>query len=192
MARHKEFDPDKALEKAMHLFWLKGYEATSVQQLCDHMGIKKGSLYDTFGDKRTLFLAALNQYLKLNAPPADLVEQLGSAKSAIVGIFNQIVDASVHDKECRGCFMINSIVELAPIDPEFALMSANRRKEYEDMFHHLLVTAQEMGEIAPSGNLIALARFLTNAVFGLRVTAKSTQERNILQDIVASTLSILD
>ena len=192
MARRKEFDPDKALEKAMHLFWLRGYEGTSMLDLCDHMGIKKGSLYDTFGNKRSLFLDALDQYHKMYAPPSDLVQRSGSAKAAIATIFNQKVDMSVNDKDCRGCLMVNTIVELSANDPEFARMSSTVRNEYEEIFHRLLVTAQEMGEIAANRDLIALARFLTNAMFGLRVTAKTTRDRVILEDIVTSTLSILD
>ncbi len=191
MARRKEFDPDKALEKAMRLFWLRGYEETSIQDLCDHMGIKKGSLYDTFGSKRSLFLASLDRYHMMYAPPSDLVPRSGSAKSAIAAIFSQKVDISVNDKDCRGCLVVNTIVELSANDPEFARMSSNVRDEYEEMFHRLLITAQEMGEIAPNRDLIALARFLTSAMFGLRVTAKTTRDRVILEDIVTSTLSIL-
>lgn len=192
MARHKEFDPDKALEKAMNLFWLRGYEETSMQDLCDRMGIKKGSLYDTFGSKRSLFLAALDRYQKMYEPPSDLVQRLGSAKAAIAEIFKQKVDISVNDKDYRGCLMVNTIVELAANDPEIARMSSTVRREYEETFHRLLVTAHEMGEITPNRDLIALARFLTNAMFGLRVTAKTTRDRAILEDIVTSTLAILD
>ena len=192
MARSKEFNPDEALDKAMHLFWLRGYEETSVQDLCDKMGIKKGSLYDTFGSKRSLFLASLDRYHKMYAPPSDLVQRLGSAKAAIRKIFNQKVDISVNDKDCRGCLMVNTIVELSANDAEFAHMGSDVRSEYEEMFHRLLVAAQEMGEITPNRDLIAVARFLTNAMFGLRVTAKTTRDRVILDDIVTSTLSVLD
>jgi TetR/AcrR family transcriptional repressor of nem operon len=192
MARPKEFDPDRALEKAMHLFWLRGYEETTMRDLCDHMGIKKGSLYDTFGSKRLLFLASLDRYQKMYKPPSDLVQRFGSAKSAIAAIFNQNVDFSVNDKDCRGCFMVNTMVELSANDPEFARISSTVRQEYQEMFRSLLVAAQEMGEIPPNRDLIALARFLTNAMFGLRVTAKTTRDRVILEDIVNSTLSILN
>ena len=64
MARPKQFDRDEALERAMAVFWRRGYEGTSVRDLVEHMGINRGSLYDTFGDKRTLFLAAVDRYLE--------------------------------------------------------------------------------------------------------------------------------
>jgi TetR/AcrR family transcriptional repressor of nem operon len=191
MARAKEFEPDKALEAAMHLFWLKGYKAASVLALCDSMGIKKGSLYDTFGNKRSLFLAALEQYRELNRLQPDLNNKAGSAKSAIAGIFDQVVDESVNDEQCRGCFVVNTIVELTPHDPWFERESSIRRQEFEGMFHDLLVVALENGEISPNQDLVAISRFLTNALFGLRVTAKTTRERTVLEDIVSSTLAIL-
>ena len=192
MARHKEFNPDKALEQAMQLFWLQGYEATSVQNLCDHMGLKKGSLYDTFGNKRSLFLAALDRYRKLNDFSASNFEEFGSAKMVIEALFNELVDLSVEDELCRGCFVVNTIVELASSDPTFAQIGASVQQEYEALFYHLLLTAEATGEIAPNQDLISLARFLTSAMFGLRVTAKTTRKRTILEDIVANTLAIID
>ena len=63
MARPKEFDRTQALDKAMHLFWQQGYEATSMQDLCNHMGINRGSLYDTYGNKHSLFLEGIQRYI---------------------------------------------------------------------------------------------------------------------------------
>ncbi len=192
MSRTKEFNPDLALDKAMQLFWLHGYAATSVRDLCDHMGIKKGSLYDTFGNKRSLYLAALERYLKINETPAELMDNSRSAKSAIAEIFAHKVDLSVADKQCRGCLFVNTIVELAPHDSEFAAISEDGRKVYEETFNGLLAVGQQTGEIAPKRDITALARYLTNAMFGLRVTAKTTRDRELLEDIVDTTLSVLD
>lgn len=192
MARPKEFDPVLALDTAMHLFWLQGYKATSVQDLCENMGIKKGSLYDTFGSKRLLYLAALERYLKMNEPAADLMDNLGSVKSAIAEIFYHKVDLSVADKQYRGCLFVNTIVELAPHDSEFAAISENGRKEYEETFYRLLAVGQQTGEIAQNHDINALARYLTNAMFGLRVMAKTTRDRKVLEDIVNTTISVLD
>ena len=191
MARHKEFNPEKALEQAMHLFWLQGYDATSMQNLCDQMEIKKGSLYDTFGSKRRLFLAALERYRELNNFSTSKIEELGSAKAVIAEIFSELVELSAEDELCRGCFVVNTIVELASSDPMIAEMGTAVRQEYDDMFYHLLLAAKTAGEIAPSQDLMSLARFLTSAMFGLRVTAKTTRERAILEDIVTNTLAVL-
>ena len=192
MARTKEFDPARALESAMQLFWLQGYEATSVRELCEHMGIQKGSLYDTFGSKRALYLAALERYLKLNLPPADFYDNLGSAKSTIAEIFAHKVDISVADKQCRGCFFVNTIVELAPHDAEFAAIGKEGRKEYEETFYRLLAIGQRTGDIRPERDITSLANYLTNSMFGLRVMAKTTRDRQVLEGIVETTLSVLD
>ncbi len=192
MSRKKEFNPEKALERAMDLFWLQGYKATSVQNLCDIMGIKKGSLYDTFGSKRSLYLATLERYRRLNNFPSRTLEESGSAKAVIVAMFNELVDLSAADEKCRGCFVVNTIVELAAKDPTFSQFGEAVRQEYEAIFYDLLAAAAEAGEIAPNQNIIALARTLTSAIFGLRVTAKTTRERTVLQDIACTTLAILD
>ena len=192
MARPKEFDPDIALERAMQLFWLQGYEATSVQELCDDMGIKKGSMYDTFGNKRSLYLAALELYLKLNEPPPDLLQHPDSVKFAIEEIFAHKVEISVADKHLRGCLFVNTIVELAAHDPDFAAISDEGRQRYEETFYRLLAIGQESGEIGREHDITATARFLANAMLGLRVTAKTTRNRKILEDIVTTTMSVLD
>lgn len=192
MGRNKGFNPEKALERAMDLFWLQGYEATSVQNLCDFMGIKKGSLYDTFGNKRSLYLAALERYRRLNKLPKGTPEEMGSAKAVIVALFKDLVDLSVEDEQCRGCFVVNTIVELGAKDSTFAQFGEAVRQEYEAFFYGLLSAAAEAGEIAPNKNFTALSRTLTSAIFGLRVTAKTTRDRAVLQDIARTTLAILE
>ena len=176
----------------MQLFWLQGYEATSVRELCEHMGIQKGSLYDTFGSKRALYSAALERYLKLNLPPADYYDNLGSAKSAIAEIFAHKVDISVADKQCRGCLFVNTIVELAPHDAEIAAISKEGKKVYLETFSRLLAVGQRTGEIRLERDITSLANYLTNAMFGLRVMAKTTRDRQVLEGIVETTLSVLD
>lgn len=192
MARPRQFNPDKALEEAMHLFWLQGYKATSVQTLCTQMGLKKGSFYDTFGSKRSLFLAALDHYRQLNDFSAALVEDSGSAKGFIAALFNQMVDLSVNDERCRGCLVVNTIVELAPSDPVIAQFGASVRQEYESLFYGWLQTAVQQGELDPNRDLVGLARCLTSAIFGLRVTAKTTRDRSYLEAIVTQTLALIN
>lgn len=191
MARKKEFDPEKALDKAMHIFWLKGYIATSVDDLCSAMGIKRGSLYPTFGDKHTLFMKSLNHYIELmyqNSEPATKPE---SALEAIEGMFQFIVDEAVNDDQRRGCFLVNSITELASLDPEVAKLAQDQRTKLETGFYDFLVQAENKGEISKNQNLRAKAQFLVNALMGLRVTGKIIPDRIRLENIVAETLSTL-
>lgn len=191
MARTKEFDRTTALDKAMRLFWKQGYEATSMQDLCDVMGINRGSLYDTFGNKRFLFLDAIQRYLEIHPIEFDSDSDSFSAVATIEKIFMDMVDEGVTDTSRSGCFMANTIVELAPHDMEIATLCINSRNAYEDLFSHLLTYAEEHDEIPSGKNLIAISRFLVNTVYGLRLTAKTTNDRDILEDIVRSALLIL-
>jgi len=191
MARPKEFDRTKALDKAMNLFWQQGYEATSMQDLCDHMGINRGSLYDTFGSKHSLFLESIQRYKDLNMSPIDIDDETFSGITAIHTMFSDIVDASVMDSSRSGCLIANTTAELASTDTEIAAMCTDNRLGYEGMFHRLLAHAEQAGELSSGRDLTQLARFLVNAVYGLRITAKTTNDREILEDIVNVSLSIL-
>jgi TetR/AcrR family transcriptional regulator, transcriptional repressor for nem operon len=191
MARKKEFDPEKALDKAMNIFWLKGYDATSVDDLCEAMGIRRGSLYDTFGDKRSLFLKSLDRYAQKNKESAESLEELDSALQAIATVFYSALEEALNDPHCRGCFVVNTITELAAINPVIASFSKDQSAKFEKSFYNLLVRAEKDGEIEVNQDLHAKAQFLVNAFYGLRVTAKVNQNRSALENIVKTTLSVL-
>ena len=191
MARQKEFDRDEVLEKAMNLFWYKGYEATSVQDLVERMGINRGSLYDTFGDKHSLYLAVLDRYSKTAAEQLQILEQADAGLPAIERFFYALETEFSAGEHCKGCLMANSMVELALHDPQTARKIAAHLSRMETGFHQVLVRAQKKGEIATDRDLQALARFLTSSVNGLSVMAKAVSDRKVLQDIVKVILSVL-
>src|SRR5713226_921489 len=114
MARHKEFDRDEALHKAMEVFWSRGYGAASIQDLVKRMGINRQSLYDTFGDKHALYLQALDRYRDVEGGKMiELLRRPGSAKKALRQLFERVVEESLCGRERRGCFMGNAMSELA-------------------------------------------------------------------------------
>lgn len=192
MARHKEFDQNKVINKAMDLFWSCGYEATSVQDLVDHLGIGRGSLYDTFGDKRSLYLNALDRYQERSGLELlELFEQTESAKAALKQFFAAQIDSTIADPAQRGCFVVNTAVELAPHDAEMAEKVQAAFRKTEDVFCQLITKGQEAGEIASTQDPRSLARFLLNTLMGLRVMAKAKLGRKSLEDSVATALSLL-
>lgn len=176
----------------MELFWQRGYEASSIQDLVDHMGIGRGSMYDTFGSKHDLYLAALERYQQVSHQLFAPLDEPEAGRSAIVRVFDNLVDVAVQDPHRRGCFMANSIVELAPHDPKTAECACNALAGMEEAFHRVLVRAQQAGEIGRTRDARVLARFLVNAVLGIRVLAKGNPNRELLQDVVTATLSALD
>lgn len=192
MARKKEFDRDEVLEKAMEAFWCQGYEATSVQDLVEQMGINRGSLYDTFGDKRALFLAAIAHYNKTAFTKAIAqLEAPDAAKQAIVDYFQNFIEYATNDQQRRGCLMTNSAVELAPHDSTTAGCITAHLQRLENAFYHALVNASEKGEITPKQDLRGLARFLTCNLQGLHVMCKVKQP-SVLQDITNVVIAVLE
>ncbi|MEO0532608.1 MAG: TetR/AcrR family transcriptional regulator [Cyanobacteria bacterium P01_A01_bin.123] len=193
MARHKTFEKEAVLEKAMDVFWHQGYEATSMQDLVAAMGINRGSLYDTFKDKRNLFLSAIAHYNQ------TVVEQLisrlmvpGASRQAIEDHFLNVVEYTVADSRHRGCLITNTIVELGAQDPEIAAQTKVNLQRIEDAFFRALLRAQDQREISQDKDLRALSRYFIAAMQGLRVMAKLNPDRSALQDVVDVILAALD
>ncbi|MBI4635115.1 MAG: TetR/AcrR family transcriptional regulator [Candidatus Rokubacteria bacterium] len=192
MARRKEFDQEQALTTAMKTFWSKGYEATSVQDLVDRMGVQRGSLYGSFKDKQSLFLAAIDRYDRVVVKEMlDILDEPGPGKEAIRRFFETKVKNDLRVGHPGGCFVTNSAVERALSDAATAKMVRNVLGRLEAAFYRALVRAREAGEIDGDRDLRALARYLTNSTQGLSVMTKVCADRSVLTDIVNITLSVL-
>ncbi|HYB73896.1 MAG TPA: TetR/AcrR family transcriptional regulator [Candidatus Sulfotelmatobacter sp.] len=193
MPRHKEFDTDAALDRAMETFWAKGYEATSVQDLVERMGIHRGSLYGTFGDKHRLFLAALKRYDRSVARCLlDILERQGSGKQAIRDFFRAKIGYALAADRPAGCLVTNSAVECAAHDRQAAARVAASLARMERAFYKALLRARQGREIAPGRNLRALASYLTMCAQGLTVVGKVRPRRAALRQIVTVALAALD
>jgi len=191
MARSKEFDVNQVLRKAMELFWQQGYEKTSMQQLVDHMGIHRRSIYDTFGDKRTLFLSALSHYEEIIT--SDTKKRVASkllVKQGIREVFNTVIYPNSNSP--KGCLTVNTAVELSLIDEEIATKIVGMFTKTEALFYDLLKYGQENGEIPKSHDPEALSLFFHHSLVGLRVLVKVDADKKKLESIVDTTLSVLD
>ncbi len=192
MARTKEFDEEAVLNKAMNLFWHKGYNGTSAQDLVEGLGISRSSLYDTFGDKRNLFIKALNQYKKqMSGGLIEMIDQSTDMEQTIKKIFQLATTESLQDKLSKGCFMVNSSVELAPHDKEIAGMIGSNTVEVEDALYRAIKKGQANGQFNTQFSARTLARFLFNNISGIRVAAKSGADKKVYDDIVKVILSVL-
>src|ERR1700674_2814563 len=139
MARHKEFDREEALQKAMEVFWARGYEAASIQDLVRHMGINRQSLYDTFGDKHALYLQALDRYRRVEGRRLiELLERPGSVKKCMRQVFGEVVEKALCDRERRGCLMGNATSELAGRCKETASRTRSNMTTMEEAFYRAL------------------------------------------------------
>jgi TetR/AcrR family transcriptional regulator, transcriptional repressor for nem operon len=193
MARPKEFDREQALDRAMGAFWSRGYEATSIEHLVAQMGIQRGSLYGTFGDKRTLFLSALERYQRVVARELfDALEAPGSGLEAIRRFFRLRVESALDRRRPPGCLMTNSAVELSRRDRGAAARVGGSLAKMEAAFLRALERARAAGELAAGRDPRALARFLTSSAQGLSVMAKAFPQRAILEDVVSVVLAALE
>jgi TetR/AcrR family transcriptional repressor of nem operon len=193
MARHKEFDRDEALHKAMEVFWSRGYEATSVGDLVNHMGINRQSLYDTFGDKHTLYQQALDRYREVEGRKMfELLERPGPVKRALRQLFQSVVERSLGGGERRGCFVGNATSELAGRCRETEEKACDSMAVAEEALYRALLRGKREGEINAGRDLRAVARFLYSSLQGLQLMSKATRDRKTLEDVVRVTLSVLD
>jgi TetR/AcrR family transcriptional repressor of nem operon len=193
MARHRDFDEQEALEKAMLLFWQKGYNAASPQDILDTLGLSRSSLYRTFTNKHTLFLKALDLYQKFSIGEIKkVIDTAAPAKETIRKLLEFITEVVLTDEQHKGCFMLNSEVEVSLHDEEVHQMVVNNDREMEDIFYQLIKTAQHTEEISKLKDPAAIAGFLLNTAKGIRVTAKSNYDKKAFQQIIAMAMTTLD
>ena len=193
MARHKEFDRDQALQRAMEVFWARGYEAASIDHLVGQMGINRQSLYDTFGDKHALYLQALDYYAEVESRRLfELLEGDGSVKRAFRQLFAGVIERSLRGGERRGCFMGNAMSELAGRCKETAARTGSNMAAIEEAFYRALLRGKKEGELKRVHQPRAVARFLFCSLQGVLLTAKAAPDRETLEDVVKITLSVVD
>jgi TetR/AcrR family transcriptional repressor of nem operon len=193
MARPREFDEVTALEAAIECFWQHGYEATSVRDLADKMGISAPSLYNTYGDKHALFVQALERYLD-HATRARIkrLEDSLPPKQAVRHFIEEIIARSVNDRERRGCFLINSALEVAPHDRKLGALIADRLGEIEAFFYRSIKAAQAEGEVPRERSAKDVARLLLGVLLGIRVLARTKPKRDLLEGVARPALALLD
>jgi TetR/AcrR family transcriptional regulator, transcriptional repressor for nem operon len=193
MPRPKEFNPDEAIEKAMHVFWHKGYEATSIEDLLGAMDLNRGSLYDTFGDKRQLFLKVVDRYCTtVVGSKFALLDQPGPALPTLRVFIHGMLNGALADPQRRGCLIANTVMELAPHEKEVAGTLRQTLKMLEDAFFRVLNRAKQQGELNSQKDSRALARFLTTMMQGTIVMIKSGAAAETVRQTTETALSILD
>lgn len=193
MARQLEFNRGEVLQRAMELFWEKGYEATSINELLERTGIKRQSLYNTFGDKHALYLEALERYRsgEGRVTISPIFEQ-GPIRERLRRMYQNAIEEAFCDPARKGCFIANATLELGTRDKATGDFISNNLAGSEELFTAVLTDAQVRGEIVEDRDPRALARHFINSLYGLRVLSKATQSREMLEDIADTALLVLD
>ncbi|WP_340005761.1 TetR/AcrR family transcriptional regulator [Paenibacillus sp. FSL K6-0276] len=193
MGRNREFDEEKVLESAMELFWEKGYEATSLSDLTSRMRIQRPSIYSAFGDKKELFEAALRKYTMSHASRVRArLQSNPSVKEAFRSFFEDLVAEEYSDSVNRGCFCINTMVELAPHDEKFEILTREHQMYLSVIFQETIERGIQSGELESSVNAKALSQALIVSLIGLTVLLKSRPERSFVDNAIAVTLTLLN
>jgi TetR/AcrR family transcriptional repressor of nem operon len=191
MARPRSFDEDAALHAATDLFWRNGYAATTVRELGAAMGLGLPSLYNAFGDKHGLFARCLDRYLDGSMRPR--IRQLEASRrprAAIAAFLEEIVARSLADP--RGCFLVNSALEVAPHDEGVRRTIAERLAELEGVFLRTVEAGQADGSIAAGRPAEEIASLLVTTVMGLRVLARLRPDHDVLRGAARQALALLD
>lgn len=182
MARSKEFEENVVLDKAMKLFWKQGYEKTSLTDLVEYMGIHRRSLYDTFGDKHTLFLKAMDRFRdKVNAGLTGEVKRSKTAGEALQLIFSFMIYGE--EDSPSGCLMVNSAVELAMRDAVVDNKSIESFTLSEQLLKDIILWGQQDGEFNSDFNADELAEHLHAVCVGLRVMTRTSMPKEKLHRI---------
>ncbi|QOS78684.1 TetR/AcrR family transcriptional regulator [Paenibacillus sp. JNUCC31] len=192
MVRQREFDTDKVLDAAMQIFWDKGFEATSLSDLTTAMGIQRPSLYAAFGDKKELFETALRRYTTLHAAQIrSRLQHTSSVREAFRALFEHIGAEGDVTQPRHGCFCINTMVELAPHDPKFAVLTREHQMYLAAIFQETIERGQESGELHVDLHANALANSLVVSMVGLTVMMKSEPDRSFVHHSIEVALSLL-
>ncbi|SFM87991.1 transcriptional regulator, TetR family [Chitinophaga sp. YR627] len=191
--RTKDFDENEILRKAITIFWRKGYNATSLYDLIEGLGIGRSSIYHSFGDKHNLYLKALDLYQQEGtARITTILNNSPSVKDAVANLFQMTISEIVNDEHSKGCFKINSEVELAPHDEPTKKLICDDNTVIEDALYEAILKGQKDKSVSASKNPRALAHFICTTVAGMRVYAKFRNDRQFFEDIAATALSVFD
>lgn len=188
MARPRTFDRDEVLDRAVEVFWQRGYEAT-LDELTAAMKLNRPSLYNAFGDKDALYLEALGRYRERHG--GRMLATLGRAPSVKVGFRRLFDDLIAESTEgcCRGCMIVNSTVERCP-EPVAAFVRETDAAS-KQAFTTAIAQAQQRGEVSPDKAAGVLAAYLYSAIQGFQVRAKAGDDRATLEAIADLALSVL-
>ncbi len=193
MARARTFDEQAVIADAMTVFWRKGYEATSIDDLVQATGINRASMYGTFGSKEGLLLAALDHYvLAINRQRLKLLDGKGTVRDCLDAYFDSLIAFSTGDGRGLGCLLTNTAIELSPRNARIRKKLKAIFEHVESAFRRLVERGQAAGEVSPDKDPQALAHFFLTTVQGLRVIARTDPDPDRMRATVAAALRALD
>ncbi len=192
MPRSEDFNRDEVLEKAKNVFWMKGYNGTSMQDLVDAMGLNRSSIYNSFGNKMELYQQSLKKYQTDSGCLFNKVEEKNRNAIESVGLaFLYMLDDILHDKEEKGCMIINCFTEMGNQDESLKGLYEANQEHLHNFFETMVKKGQQDGSIRKDESSDALAHYLVSAFQGFRITGSSVRDPKILKGIIQNILKTI-
>ncbi len=191
--RHRTFDEHAVLDQATQIFWTKGYESTTTEDLLAAMGLNKGSLYNAFGSKKELFQRVVSYYSNKIFTELDRqIVESDKPVEEILNMFRNVCDPKDPNQHSRGCFFGNAVSELASIDGELEKQAVEKLQTLERLYKKALDKAQNLGQLPGDYDTKLVARYLINVWNGINVTRRMYPKRRDLQGVLDMSLSTIN
>lgn len=185
MPRPEVFNREEVIQKVQAVFWDKGYNGTSMQDLVDATGLNRSSIYNSFGSKHELFMLSLKDYQNGNLAFINAKQQAGASPLALLrGLFQSAVKGASSTEDNKGCMIVNCATELANQEPEVQNYVSLSNERMQQKFAELLSAAQDAGEISKENDTELLAHFLLMNLQGLRVNGLTNNDPKLLKALV--------
>ncbi|MGC2087714.1 MAG: TetR/AcrR family transcriptional regulator [Bradyrhizobium sp.] len=192
MGRPRAFDCDIALDQAMEVFWRHGYEGATIAQLTDAMGINPPSLYAAFGSKEGLLKAALDRYTARRAEWMDEVLSAPTAREVAERMLTGVADKQTDPANPPGCLLVQGGIACGSGSASVPFELATRRAQTEDHLRDRFARARDEGDLKPSADPAALARYLSAVTVGMGVMASSGADRGALREVAAVAIKAIE
>lgn len=190
--RYKAFNETLVLQKALEVFWIKGYEATSTQDLLKAMQLNKGSLYNTFKSKKNLYITTIEIYAGQALEKLDRdINNSDNPIDVIKDFLYETCEPGKETEDSKGCFLGNTVMEMASIDKELAARAAGKLKKIEKLFLKALIKAKENGQLEVQHNPKVLSEYLINLWNGINLTRRIYKDKTELKKILDLGLAVL-
>lgn len=179
MGRPRGFEEDVVLDAAMHAFWDKGYEATSMSDLMQAMNLRKGSIYKAFGSKKELFITVLNRYMDSDYERyRTLLDDADTPMEGLKQLIHSIAISPAGDQDNKGCFIVNTVIELAPHDRDFEIILDRQMRRIEALIESAIFQGQGAGEMTTETSAEDLAEAVMVFINGMQMDSKCTYSQD--------------
>lgn len=190
MPRPPEYDREDVLEKAMNLFWERGFNSVSMPELSEAMDMRPGSIYAAFKNKESLLMATMDMYASAAGTCCDLiVKENEREREVIKAVFDFIIDEMAVQKIRRGCLLVNIFLELSTVNESIGEHARKHLEQTKEFIRQRLQKAQESGELSAEKSVNELTSFLFGIFYSLRVMGKARAPKEELEAVTRQALS---